>query len=144
MRADNSDHLKAAARRRSEETLARTHARLDVLTEQRRSVTVAQLAQMAGVSRSWIYTQPLVLERLDQLALMGERHPEVRPVDLTRATTASLQHRLELAYDRLRELQEENRQLRDELARAYGERRSQLQRSGPASPSGGMRSAGAE
>ena len=51
--------------------------------------------------------------------------PPSRPVpDRQRASNASLLQRLESAAERIRRLEEENRQLREALALALGERRT--------------------
>ncbi|HHW51586.1 MAG TPA: transposase, partial [Pseudoclavibacter sp.] len=75
-------------------------------------------AATAGVSRSWIYTQPDLLERIHTLS-NGRTSDSSGPA-AQRASVASLQRRLELAHDRVRQLTAENEQLRDELAHAYG------------------------
>jgi hypothetical protein len=51
-----------------------------------------------------------------------------------RASDASLLRRLEAANTRSRQLAEENRRLRDQLARALGDRRARELSSGPTSP----------
>jgi hypothetical protein len=125
MRADNSPCLLAAARQRTQDTTARAEQALQQLTAAGEPVTIAEFAAAAGVSRSWIYTQPALLERIAALA----RHPS-RPgrggtvPAAQRASTASLHRRLELAHQRIQQLNTENQQLRAELARAYGQLRA--------------------
>lgn len=118
MRADSSDRLRAASRERAERTLARAAAALDDMESG--TVTVARLAAAAGVSRSWIYTQPELLERITLAAggSLPAKHPPVPAAQ--RASTTSLRRRLELALQRVQQLTAENQLLRDELARAYG------------------------
>ena len=55
MHADNSAHLRAAARRRHEHARNRALAALDTHPG---PITVSELARTAAVARSWIYTQP--------------------------------------------------------------------------------------
>jgi septal ring factor EnvC (AmiA/AmiB activator) len=118
MRADNIDRLRVASRERAERTLARAVEALNTMGDG--TVTVARLAAAAGVSRSWIYTQPQLVEQIESLA---RTRPHVASTDrpaAQRASSASLQRRLELAHQRVRQLSEENERLRDELARTYG------------------------
>lgn len=58
MRADNTIHLTTAARRRHEITRSRTIRALRELDASGGAVTFEIVAKTAGVSRSWLYTQP--------------------------------------------------------------------------------------
>lgn len=123
MPADNSAHLIAAARRRSAATRRRATAALRRLEATGQPVSFDALAREAQVSRSWLYAQPDL--RADIERLRDQRCPpaQQRIPDRQRATEASLQCRLELATGRLRQLEADNRRLRDALAEALGERR---------------------
>ncbi len=125
MRADNSAALLTAARRRQQETLARAEETLQRFTVNGGPVTLARFAATAGVSRSWLYTQPGLLEKLAALPRQAPRPAaSASSAGDQRASTASLQRRLELARQRIRQLNTENQQLRSELARAYGQLRT--------------------
>ena len=84
-------------------------------------VTVARLAAIAGVSRSWLYGQPDLLDGIG-----NRNHSRVgggRVATDSRASTDSNLRRLELAHDRVTELMKENTQLRDAVARLHGQLR---------------------
>jgi hypothetical protein len=121
MRADNTQHLQKAAAARSERTRRRAIETLDRLQQDDAPVTVAGLARAAGVARSWIYTQP------DLLARITTERPDTQPATTDRkgASDESWQRRIELAHQRIKQLSEENRQLRDQLAIAHGQRRAE-------------------
>ncbi|WP_454792928.1 DUF6262 family protein [Mycolicibacterium lutetiense] len=121
MRADNTEYLQKAALARSERTRRKAVETLDRLQRDGESVTVAGLARAAGVARSWIYTQP------DLLARINTEHLSTRqaPTDRTRASDESWQRRIDLAHQRIKQLAEENRQLRAQLAIAHGQRRAE-------------------
>jgi hypothetical protein len=118
MLADNSSHLRAAARSKHEATRSRALAALAKLEAEDTPVTVTALAKAAGVARSWIYTQP---DLMDRIAAAPERPVNSAP---TRTTDESWQRRLELAHQRIKDLTEENKQLRTQLALAHGQRRA--------------------
>lgn len=120
MRADNTAHLQKAAAARHEHTRQRAIDALDHLQSTGASVTVAGLARSAGVARSWIYTQPDLLDRINTQPTSTRTAPSPR----TRASEESWQRRIELAHQRIKELTEENRQLRTQLAMAHGQRRA--------------------
>ena len=64
MLADNSSHLRAAARLKHETTRQRALEALARLEADGTRVTVTALAKAASVARSWIYTQPDLMERI--------------------------------------------------------------------------------
>ncbi|HEX2402272.1 MAG TPA: DUF6262 family protein [Mycobacterium sp.] len=64
MLADNSSHLRAVARAKHEATRRRALAALAKLETDGMHVTVTALATAAGVARSWIYTQPDLMDRI--------------------------------------------------------------------------------
>lgn len=125
MPADNTAHLRAAARERAERTLARAAEAMERLAAEGQPMSVARVAAAARVSRSWLYTQPQLLERI---AALADRRPPARREATPapeRASTASLRRRLELAHQRIGQLTDENKRLREELERAYGQLRAE-------------------
>jgi hypothetical protein len=120
-RADNSHHLVAAARRRREQTLARAHEALRDLESSGAAVTIAAVAAKAGVSRAWLYAQTDLRHRLNAL-----RHgpAPVPPATTEPSSAASLRGRLALAHQRIRELTDDNRHLRDQISRLHGQLRT--------------------
>ncbi len=75
------------------------------------------------MSRSWLYTQDDLRAEIERLR---QRHPAALPAppQRQRASDPSLLRRLEAATSRIRRLEADNRQLRDALARALGQRRA--------------------
>ena len=124
MRADNTRHIIAAAQRRHELTRAKAIQALRTLDAQGRPVTFEAVAQAATVSRSWLYAQPDVRAEIERLRATGRRATATPVQARQRASDASLRRRLEAANQRIRQLTEDNRKLRDQLAHALGERRT--------------------
>ena len=124
MRADNSHHVLAAARRRAEQTRARAIAALRRMDTTGQRINFDAVAHEAGVSRSWLYTQDDLRAEIERVRA---RHPPASPApppQRQRASDPSLLRRLEAATARIRRLEADNQQLRDALARALGERRA--------------------
>jgi len=119
MQSEHIVHLRAAAEKRSRDTLARATVAFQALASAGAPVTVARVAAAGHVSRSWIYTQPALLEQIAEVAQRGRHSNQAIPAQ-QRASTASLLRRLELVHQRIAELTAENARLRDELARSYG------------------------
>jgi hypothetical protein len=141
MRADNTGHVVAAARRRAEQTRRRAVAALRRMDAAGQRVTFDAVSREAGVSRSWLYAQDDLRAEIERLR---RRHPATPPTPVPpqrqRASDASLLRRLEAATARIRQLEADNRQLRDALARALGEQRAAHTRhpgtAGPRPPPG--------
>jgi Family of unknown function (DUF6262) len=122
------DPLREAAARRHELTRAKAVQALRELDRTGTPVTFAGVAQEAGISRSWLYTQPDIS---GQIRRLRERTDGVSAIPAgQRATDASLRARLTAALDRSKQLADENARLRRQLARALGDQRSARTRSG--------------
>ena len=123
MRRDNSHHLIAAAERRRADTLERARRALHELAEIAERRTVTQIAAHAGVSRSWLYAQPELRYQLRQLTAIAET-AEPATARIERGSDASLRQRLTLAHEHIRELDNDNRRLRDQIAHLHGQLRA--------------------
>jgi len=125
MRADNTAHLRAATRRRSERTRDQALAALRRLDAAGAPITFQALAREADVSRSWIYNQTDLRTEIQRLR--RDRQP-LDPARTTperqRASADSLLRRLQGATERIVRLEHENQDLRATLARALGANRT--------------------
>jgi hypothetical protein len=124
MRADNSGHIIAAARRRSDDARRRATTALRRMDASGQPLTFSTIAAAAGVSRSWLYAQDDLRGQIERLRTRQQAPAAPQIPDRQRATPASLLRRLEAATTRIRALEEDNRQLRDALEHALGEKRA--------------------
>ena len=123
MRHNNSHHLVAAAQRRRADTLERARRALHELSQTGQRHTITQIAAHAGISRSWLYAQPELRDQLRRLTTVPDTdrsttHPTAHASDV------SLRQRLTLAHERIRELDNENRQLLNQIAHLHGQLRA--------------------
>ncbi len=125
MRADNSHHITAAARRRAAATRKRAVSALRRRDKAGLPITFDALAREARVSRSWLYNQPDLRAEVERLRARQRPVASSPPVpNRQRTSDGSLLRRLEAATTRIRQLEAENQQLREALALALGERRA--------------------
>ena len=75
------------------------------------------------MSRSWLYAQPELRDQLRQLTTISET-AEPAPARIERGSDASLRQRLTLAHERIRELDNDNRRRRDQIAHLHGQLRA--------------------
>ena len=124
MRADNSRHLVVAAQQRAEQTRTRALRALRRLNDTGTAVTFEAVAREAAVSRSWLYGQADLRAEIQMLRTRTQSPSSSPTPQRQAATDASLLRRLEAATERLRQLEEDNRQLREALAEALGTART--------------------
>jgi Family of unknown function (DUF6262) len=125
------DPLSEAAARRHELTRSKAVQALRELGRAGEPVTFAGVAQAAGISRSWPYTQPDISGQIRRLRQETSGPGSAGAIPAAqRATDASLRARLAAALDRDKQLADENVRLRRQLARALGDQRSARTRSG--------------
>lgn len=130
MRPDNTHHLLAAAQRRRDSTLERAQRTLRELSETTQRYTVTDIAARVGVSRAWLYAQTGLRDQIRQLTHQRPTSPPV--IDQTqRSSDASLRQRLTLAHTRIRELDDENRRLQNQVAELHGQLRGTRLRGTP-------------
>jgi len=120
-RADNTAHLLQAAADRRDAATRKAVAAIAELDRSGTAVTVAGVANTAGVSRSWLYEQPALLAEITQLR---DNAPTAVPVPAAqRASGESLRQPLDAARTEIERLRTENTLLRDQIARALGKQR---------------------
>ena len=120
MRPDTAAPLAEAAARRHELTRAKAIQALRELDRAGTPVTFAAVASAAGVSRSWLYTQPDIRDQIQRLRGASNHRPASAIPASQRATDASLRARLTAALQRNQALADENARLRRQLAHALG------------------------
>jgi hypothetical protein len=125
MRADNSHHIVTAARHRATATRRRAAAAIRRMDHAGQPISFDAVAREGQVSRSWLYSQPDLRAEIERLRARRAPAPnEPRLPDRQRASDDSLRRRLEVATERNRQLEVENRHLREALAVALGEQRA--------------------
>ena len=134
MRPDTSAPLAEAAARRHQLTRSKAIQALRELDLAGTPVSFAAVAAAAGISRSWLYTQPEIRSQIQHKRDTTAKTQTAAIPARQRATDASLRSRLTAALERNRQLAEENSRLRRQLARALGDPRSARTQSGNDQP----------
>jgi hypothetical protein len=116
--ADNTAVLAQATRRRAAQARTRAEGAVAAAGRAGRPTTVAALAKTAGVSRSWLYTQPDLITTIRQLQ---QRQPAPERTGRQPASLTSLQRRLDTALARIKHLRADNAELTRQLETAHGE-----------------------
>lgn len=121
--ADRVEQLRRAAQARHDATVARTIQALRAMAAGNDPITFRRVATFAGVSRSWLYREPQLRAEIERLRQSPHRSgPTGRPAQ--RATADSLRQQLHVYRAEIARLQDENRSLKDQLARQLGASRA--------------------
>ncbi|MGH7702975.1 MAG: DUF6262 family protein [Gemmatimonadales bacterium] len=125
MRADNTAFIVQAARDRRAATLRRAQEALQRLDRAGAAINFRAVAEAASVSRAWLYREPTLRAEIQRLRRdrASDGTGTAATPSAQRASSGSLQRRLEAAVDEIARLKQDNRQLRDQIARLHGERR---------------------
>ncbi len=116
---DPIEVLREAAHARHDATLHRAEATLRTLVRHGAPITLHGLAEMTGVSRSWLYRQPQLRAQLEQLRQQrSSRAPTVPSAE--RATSDSLRQQMHAYREEIARLSKENQALHEQLARQLG------------------------
>ena len=126
MPADQVERLTANARRRSVLTMQKAQDALAAMAARGGAITIADLAKNAEISRSWIYTQPELRDRIEHLNQAAAPRPP-RSAAASRASLESLKRRLDLAHQRITQLRHENGELRRTVEQLHGQLRDHRQ-----------------
>lgn len=125
-RPERAAGLIAAARQRHEQARREALNALRRLEATDAPVNFSTVASAAGVSRAWLYRQTDLRSRIERLRSDQPRADGNRTASAHRVTLDSLRQQLDSLRIRHAELQDENRQLREALARRLGQRRMGL------------------
>lgn len=117
--------LVAAARQRHHDTRVRAVAALRRLDSSGETINITTVSQAAGVSRAWLYRQSDLRALIDTTRQTRPNPGRSNRPHSEQATVASLRQQLDALRALQAELQEENRQLRETLARKLGRQRTQ-------------------
>lgn len=115
--------LAAAAQQRTHDTRRRAVEALRRLDAGGQAVTFAGVAEAADVSRSWLYRQADLRAEVERLR--GNNPTTIAAVpSAQRASSDSLRRRLEATLDEIQRLKVENHQLREQVAKRFGQQRA--------------------
>ena len=119
MHQRNVTGLRQHAERRRQEALQRADEALGRLVRAGQPVNFRRVAEAAGVSAAWLYKEPAVKARIHQLRAQGP--PHVAPASPHRASDASKDAMLAALRQRVKDLEQENRVLKQKVEAAYGQ-----------------------
>ncbi len=115
----NVEGLHKSAQLRHQQTVQRAEEGIRRLLQEDRPVNFNTVAQTAGVSPAWLYQHPEMRQRIEHLRT--QQSTQKRQPSKTKTSDASKDAMLAALRLRVKQLEEENRELRQQLEVVYGQ-----------------------
>jgi Family of unknown function (DUF6262) len=115
----NIEGLRKSAERRHQQAMQRTEEGIRRLLQEGRPVNFNTVAQIANVSTAWLYQQAEVRSRVEHLREQNTSRAATKPK--TSASDASKDAMLAALRQRVKQVEAENRELKQQLEVVYGQ-----------------------
>ncbi len=115
----NVEGLRQNAQQKRQEAIKRTDVGIQQLLKEKRSVNFKSVSEVAGVSTAWLYKQPEIKARIEQLREQGNQTKKAPPKQ--RASDASKNTIIKTLKERCSKLDAEVKGLRQQIEIAYGQ-----------------------
>jgi len=112
--------LRANAQRKAVLTEQRAEAALALLIQEQRPITFKAVAEMAGISTAWLYEHEAIKERIMHLRAELSPKVQVKIPPREQASSASKDTMIAALRQRIQKLEQENRDLKQQVEVAYG------------------------
>ncbi|MEO0376405.1 MAG: DUF6262 family protein [Cyanobacteria bacterium P01_A01_bin.17] len=106
----NTSGLQKNAQKKRQETFKKVNQAIESLTQSNAVITFNTVAEAAGVSKAWLYKEPAVKQRTEQLR--GQQDHPSKPTRSTSASEKSLRALNQTLRQQLKRVERENRELR--------------------------------
>ena len=110
--------LKKHAQEKRQQALERTEEGIKQLIREQRPISFRSVADVSGVSRAWLYQQDDIRSRIEHLRNQQAKKKTVPPEQ--RASKSSSAAMVKTIKERVKKLQAENQELKQQLEVAYG------------------------
>jgi hypothetical protein len=115
----NTDGLKAFAQKKKEATLQKVNESIQKLIKDKAKINFNSVSMESGVTKTYLYNNHEIRDRIETLRKQQESLPSAKQVkrDMTDASKNVL---IAVKNKRIRELENENKRLKEELAYLRG------------------------
>jgi Family of unknown function (DUF6262) len=116
----NIDGLRAHAQQKAVETAHRAEAAIAHLLKEQRPVNFKTVAETAGISTAWLYGNEVLKQRIMHLRAQQVPAVQVKMPQREQASSASKDAMIVALRQRIKKLEEENRDLKRQVEVAHG------------------------
>jgi Mg2+ and Co2+ transporter CorA len=114
----NTEGIKSAAQKKRQDSFDKADEAIKSLIKNKKPINFESVAQAAGVSRQWIYNQPELKSRIE--TLRAQQSPKKAIPQSQSASDASKDAIIKTLRQRLRKVEEENKEIQKRIEVAYG------------------------
>lgn len=114
----NVKGLQKAAQKKRQEAFNKVEEGIQALIKEKRVINFNTVAEVADVSKAWLYKEPEIRQRIEHLR--EQRSPCKKTLGKHRASDGSLQRVVQILKERIKRLEAENQNLRRQNEVAYG------------------------
>jgi hypothetical protein len=116
----NTRGLRAHAQEKARETTHRAEAAIAHLLKEQRPVNFKTVAETAGISTAWLYGNEVLKQRIMHLRTQPQPSVQVKISKSVQASSASKDAMIAALRQRVKKLEEENRDLKRQVEVANG------------------------
>jgi hypothetical protein len=116
----NIDGLRAHAQQKAMDTARRAEAAIAHLLKEQRPVNFKTVAETAGISTAWLYGNEALKRRIMHLRVQQQPSVQVKIPKSVQASSASKDAMIAALRQRVKKLEEENRDLKRQVEVANG------------------------
>lgn len=117
----NTDAIVKMAQEKSQKTVERVEQTISKLVVEGKQVNFNIISREADVSKSWLYSKPNIRKRIEDLRGRQISSAKVKKKSTKNRSEASKDAIIVAFKERIKELENENQQLKQQLQVLYGE-----------------------
>jgi hypothetical protein len=116
----NTDGLRSNAQKKAEVTQQRAEAAIALLIKEQRPINFKTVAETAGISTAWLYEHDAIKQQIIHLRSQQVPKAQMKIPPKEQASNASKDAVIAALRKRIKDLEKENRDLKQQVEVAYG------------------------
>jgi hypothetical protein len=118
----NTDGLARAAKNRRESTIKRVESTIKLLVREKKIINFNSISKIANVGKSWLYKENRIRKQIEDLREKTHFIEHSIQTDFPdKMSKKSNDHIIQMLKDRIRKLEDENKNLQEKIEMLYGE-----------------------
>ena len=117
----NIDGIVQAAKQRRQDTIKRVEKTIETLLRQNKAINFNVISKIACVGKPWLYKEKKIRQKIESLRLQTQSYKNKELTESPSATsTKSKENIISMLKERIRSLENENKQLKNQIEVLYG------------------------
>jgi pyruvate-formate lyase len=116
----NTEAIVRLAKQKSKKTRENVEKVISKLSLEGKTINFNTIAKEANISKSWLYKEPDIRQRIESLRTQQQKRLNVRSIS-TKSSSRSEEVLIRTLKTRIKELEKENQKLKSQIQYLYGE-----------------------